>query len=71
MTVMSALSRADEIESVIAEAGLTPEQAVRFRSDLASMAMERMIVTVTEMRAGAELAAGRIDFAEYRLRVGV
>ena len=71
MSVMSTPLRTGEIEAVIVEANLTQEQAGRFRSDVASMAMEGMTVTITEMRAGAELVAGRIDFDEYRRRVGV
>ena len=70
--VMSADLRTRQIEDVIAGRwAYSCEQAGRFRSDVASMAMEGMVVTVEEMRAAAELAAGRIDFAEYRRRLGV
>ncbi len=52
-------------------AGLTPEQMHNFTNVFASMTMEGMPLTLDELRLGAELAAGRIDFAEYRRRLGV
>ncbi len=70
MTVMS-ISEDLDADTIGREAGLTGEDLVRFRSGVASWAMEGQVATVEEMRAGAELAAGRIDFAEYRRRLGV
>lgn len=52
-------------------AGLTREQMHNFTNVAASMAMEGMPLTLDELRVGAGLAAGRIDFAEYRRRLGV
>jgi hypothetical protein len=60
-----------DVDDVAREAGLTPEQTRNFRNIAASMAMEAMPLTLEELRVGAELAAGRIDFAEYRRRLGV
>lgn len=41
------------------------------RSLAASMEMEGMALSATELGEVRLLAAGRIDFAEYRRRVGV
>lgn len=70
MTVMDTSEELDA-EAIGREAGLEGEALLRFRNGVASWAMEGQVATVEEMRAGAELAAGRIDFAEYRRRLGV
>ena len=71
MTVMSGAVREGEVNDVARAAGLSQEQTHNFRNVAASMAMEGMALTLEELRVGAELAAGRIDFAEYRRRLGV
>ena len=71
MTVMSIAVREGEVNDVARAAGLTREQTHNFRNVAASMAMEGMPLTLEELRVGAELAAGRIGFAEYRRRLGV
>jgi hypothetical protein len=70
MTVMSTNEDLDAA-AVAREAGLDELQSFNFRNAVASMTMEGQQPTVEEMRAGAELAAGRIDFAEYCRRLGV
>jgi hypothetical protein len=70
MTVMSTSEDLDAA-AIAREAGLDERQTFEFRNGVASWAMEGQVLTVEEMRAGAELAAGRIDFAEYRRRLGV
>jgi hypothetical protein len=71
MTVMSTAIRDSDVNDVARAAGLTQQQTHEFRNVAASMAMEGMPLTLEELRVGAELAAGRIDFAEYRRRLGV
>jgi hypothetical protein len=71
MTAMSTATRDSDVNDVAREAGLTQEQTHNLRNVAASMAMEGMALTLEELRVGAELAAGRIDFAEYRRRLGV
>jgi hypothetical protein len=71
MTVMGSVVWEGEVNDVARAAGLTQEQMHNFRNVAASMAMEGMPLTLEELRVGAELAAGRIDFAEYRRRLGV
>jgi hypothetical protein len=71
MTVMSTATRESDVNDVARAAGLTAEQTHEFRNVAASMAMEGMPLTLDELRIGAELAAGRIEFAEYRRRLGV
>jgi hypothetical protein len=50
---------------------LTVAQEQAVESTAASMQMEGMPLTEGEGAALRELAAGRIDFAEYRRRIGV
>jgi len=50
---------------------LTAAQRRAVESAAASMQMEGMSPTAVEVEAARELAAGRIDFDEYRRRVGV
>ena len=50
---------------------LTGAQQRAVESATASMQMEGLAPTAVEVAAARELAAGRIDFAEYRRRVGV
>lgn len=57
-----------EIDAAAREAGLTPEQTRSFVHTSVTMAKEGMTLTAAELSAGAELAAGRIDFVEYRRR---
>ena len=71
MTVMGSAVREGEVNDVARAAGLTREQTHGLRNIAASWAMEGMALTLEELRVGAELAAGRIDFAEYRRRLGV
>jgi hypothetical protein len=71
MTVMSSTVREGEVNDVARAAGLTQQQTHGLRNIAASWAMEGMALTLGELRVGAELAAGRIDFAEARRRVGV
>ena len=70
MRVMTAGEDLDA-DTVGRRAGLTGDDLVRFRNGVASWAMEGQVATVEELQAGAELAAGRIDFAGYRRRLGV
>jgi hypothetical protein len=70
MTVMSTSEDLD-VDAIAREASLDELQAFGFRNVVASMAMEGQVLTVEELRACAEMAAGRIDFAEYRRRLGV
>ena len=70
MSAMSTATRDDDVNNVAGEAGLTHEQMHSFRNVAASMAMEGMPLTLEELRVGAEVAAGRIDFAEARRRLG-
>lgn len=74
MTVMSATiepATESEVDDIAKAAGLTAEQAQAMRNVAASWAMENMAPTVAEMRVGAELVAGRIDFDEARRQLGV
>ncbi|SOD72904.1 hypothetical protein SAMN05892883_2220 [Jatrophihabitans sp. GAS493] len=74
MTVMSATTQPateSECVDIARAAGLTAEQAQAMRNVAASWAMENMAPTVEELRVGAELVAGRIDFAEARRQLGV
>lgn len=50
---------------------LTAAQRRAVESATASMQMEGLPPTAVEVDAARELAAGRIDFAEYRRRVAV
>jgi prevent-host-death family protein len=50
---------------------LTAAQERAVESATASMQMEGLPPSTVELEAARELAAGRIEFAEYRRRVGV
>jgi hypothetical protein len=74
MTVMSATiqpATESEVIDIAQVAGLTPAQAQAMRNVAASWAMENMAPTVEQLRVGAELVAGRIDFDEARRQLGV
>ena len=70
MTAMAIIGGVD-VDAVAEDAGLTPEQALGLSNIAASWAMEDMAPTLEQLRECAELVAGRIDFAEYRRRLGV
>lgn len=71
MTAMSSAIGESVVNDVARAAGLTQQQTHNFRNVAASSAMEGMPLTIEELRVGAEVAAGRIDFAEARRRLGV
>lgn len=74
MTIMSTTiqpATESEVDDIARAAGLTAEQVQAMRNVAASWAMENMAPTVEELRVGAELAAGRINFAEARRQLGV
>lgn len=54
------------VEYAARRARLTPDQARTLRSLAASYAAHGHRLTADELAAGAELLAGRIDFAGYR-----
>lgn len=69
--IMNAVSTSTpmiQIDAAAAAAHLTPEQTRSFGHMSVTMGNEGMMLTVTELAAGAELTAGRIDFVEYRRR---
>jgi hypothetical protein len=68
---MTIMSTDDYVDAIALEAGLTPAQTASLGSTVASWAMEGMRFSSAELRVLAELTAGRIDFAEYRRRLGV
>lgn len=55
-----------QINEAAKAAHLTPEQTRSFVHTAITLSNESMDLTAAELSAGAELAAGRIDFAEYR-----
>ncbi len=63
--VVMSVSQYEELTGQVADV----ERVVR--SLAGSMEMEGMALDATELVQVRELAAGRIDFAEYRRRVGV
>lgn len=71
MTGMSSQTGHSDVAAAARVAGQTREQMHNFTNVSASMAMEGMPLTLDELGLGAELAAGRIDFAEHRRRLGV
>jgi hypothetical protein len=50
------------VDVVAREAGLSQAQTLAFRNTITSWAMEGLVSTEREMRVGAEVVAGRLDF---------
>lgn len=65
---ITAASQRARIDAAAGDADLTPEQARSFLHASVTMGDQGMVLTAAELAAGAELTAGRIDFAEYRRR---
>lgn len=53
------------VDAAADQAGLTGRLRLGFTNTAASSAMEGMVLTVDELRAGAEIAAGRVDAEAY------
>lgn len=53
------------VDAIADQAGLTGRLRLGFTNTAASSAMEGMVLTVAELRAGAEIAAGRLDAEAY------
>lgn len=53
------------VDAAADQAGLTGRVRLGFTNTAASSAMEGMVLTVDELRAGAEIAAGRLDAEAY------
>lgn len=60
-----------DVNDVARMAGLDQAQTDGLRNIAASWAMEGMTLAREELQVAAELAAGRIGFAEARHRLGV
>ncbi len=58
------------VDRVVVDYDLNPEQAGALLNVAASWAMEGMNLTEAELRVGAELILGRIDFDQARRNVG-
>lgn len=59
------------VDAIADEAGLTGRVRLGFTNTAASWAMEGMDLTREELRIGAEIAAGRLDVASGRQRLGI
>ena len=71
MTVMTSGLNDGDVDDVARAAGLTQAQTAGLRNIAASWAMEGMTLSRQELQVAAEVAAGRIEFAEARQRLGV
>lgn len=71
MTLVTIGLNQSDVNDVAHAAGLDQAQTAGLRNIAASWAMEGMTLTREELVVAAELAAGRIEFAEARQRLGV